>query len=49
MDYCGTYCFTQEDQTILTLINRYGTTQWTTIATEMKIVCGSTRSSKQIR
>ena len=39
----------QEDEVISRLIDLHGTNQWTTIATEMKSLIPSTRSSKQIR
>lgn len=39
----------QEDSVILGLINTYGTSQWIAVAAEMKKLCSSWRTSKQIR
>jgi hypothetical protein len=39
----------QEDEVILRLIHQHGTSQWTTVAAEMKSLIPSSRTSKQIR
>lgn len=49
MDQRGIPLLIQEDAVILTLIQQLGTSQWTAIASEMRVLCSSARSSKQIR
>jgi hypothetical protein len=49
MDQRGNPSPIQEDTIILTLIGQFGTSQWTTIASQMRTLCASCRSSKQIR
>lgn len=49
MDLRGTPIYTQEDNIIIVLIQKHGTSQWTTIAAEMKNLTSTPRSSKQIR
>jgi hypothetical protein len=49
MDQRGNHSLIQEDSIILTLIAQHGTSQWTAIASQMRISCPSSRSSKQIR
>jgi hypothetical protein len=49
VDPRGKSALTQEDIIILALIEKHGTSQWTTIAAEMKNLTSTPRTSKQIR
>ena len=49
MDSRGTTPNIQEDTIILALIRQHGTNQWTTVASEMKKITSTARTSKQIR